>query len=118
MSNPFHLDFLLAHSGGDTTTPAQRVKSGAMALTITAPNLDGGTLILEYRPYTTDGVAQWYSKPAGTFTQVDLDANNQVWDNTLIGEGEVRFRLTGTLGASAVITEVYLRPTHETDIEL
>lgn len=117
MANPYHIDLLVGYTGGDTTTAAFRVKSGAMALTITAPALDGGTLILEYRPYTPDNSAQWYSKPAGTFEQADLDANNQVWDNTLIGEGEVRARLTGSLG-SANISEMRLRPTHESDIEL
>lgn len=118
MANDFHIDLLTGYSGGDITTDPVRVKSGANALVIYAPSLDGGTLQLQYRPYTADDSGQWYSRATGTFLQGDLDAENKIWINTLIGEGEVRAVLTGTAGGAASIIEMKLRPTHETEIEL
>jgi hypothetical protein len=117
MANPFHIDLLKNYVGGDITTPAVRIKSGAMGLFITAPDLQGGTLTIQQRPYTDDDSGQWYSKATSTFTVAELDANNQAWVNTLLAEGEIRAVLSGT-GGPATIAEVLLRPTHETEIEL
>jgi len=119
MSNDFHIDLFKDFSGGDVVGPAIPIKSGANSLNVTASNLDGGSVILEFRPIRKDGASQsqWYRKPAGTFTVAELDGNDKAWDNVLLGEGHVRGVLENSSG-NAVIEEMLIRPTHETEIDI
>lgn len=111
--NKYHIDLLVNHTAGNTTTDPEFVKSGANALILTAV-LDGATVKLQYRPL--NGTGEWYELPAGIFTQVGV-SELKAWNNTLLGEGHVR-AVVEDATINTVITEFLLRPTHETDIDL